>query len=108
MKKALVVVLFLAALIDAVLGVGVLLAPASLMQSFQITTMTPEVSYLAAIVGWFCLIVAASAALAGYWVKEGRPEGKALSIALGLFWVGIGVHLAFAFGRPQHLGLDAL
>lgn len=107
MKKALVVVLSISALIELYLGLGVLFKPEQMMSSFGIASLTGEISYMAAIIGWFCLLTTAAAVLSALWVGQSRREGVVLAVALGLFWVGIGLHLGFGFARPQHLGLDA-
>lgn len=107
MKKALVIVLCISALIELYLGLGVLLKPEQMMSSFGIASLTGDISYMAAIIGWFCLLTTAAAVLSALWVWQSRREGVVLAVALGLFWVGIGLHLGFGFARPQHLGLDA-
>ena len=107
MKKTLLAVLSIAMIIEAILGAGVLLSPVTMMGNFGVTSLNDEVFYLAAVIGWFCLVIAGVAGLAVSWVKQGRKEGLILAIALGIFWVCIGLHLALAFHRPQHFVLDA-
>lgn len=107
MKKALVFVLSLSALVELYLALGVLFKPEMMMQSFGIASLTGEISYMAAIIGWFCLLTTAAAVLSALWVWQSRREGYTLALVLGLFWIGIGLHLGLGFARPQHLGLDA-
>lgn len=106
-KKILVVVLSVSTIIEICLGVGSLLYPEKMMGAFGITSLNGEVLYLACIIGWFCLAVSAVAGLAAFWIYKDKAEGYWLSLIVGIFWTGIGLHLGFVFARPQHLALDA-
>ena len=107
MRKSLIVVLLISALIEIYLSLGVLFKPESMMQSFGITSINGEILYMAAIVGWFCLLATALAVVSAWWVYHSRREGLVIAFVLGLFWLGIGFHLGFSFARPQHFVLDA-
>lgn len=107
MKKLLVAVLAISTIIEIYLGFATLLTPEMMTVDFGIATLTPEISYLAAIIGWFCLLASGFAAAATFWIYKDRSEGYQLAIALGIFWLGLGLHLGFGFGRSQHLILDA-
>ncbi len=107
MKISLLAVLGFSTLVELYLGLGVLFKPEMLMQSFGVTAINGEILYMAAIIGWFCLLTTAAAALSAWWVWNSRVEGCILAVVLGIFWVGIGLHLGFGFARPQHFALDA-
>lgn len=107
MKRSLVLVLAVSAVIELYLALGVLFTPEKLMQSFGVSSLNNEVLYMAAIIGWFCLVTTGLVVLAAVWVWRSLIEGYILASVLGVFWIGIGLHLGLAFGRPQHLMLDA-
>ena len=106
-NKSLIVVLAISTLIEVYLGVAILAAPAHMMHDFSISTLNDEVLYMATTIGWFCLVTAAIVGLSTYWVYQQKSEGLYLAIILGVFWLGIGLHLGIGFARPQHLVLDA-
>lgn len=81
--------------------------PESMTGDFGVTALNPEILYLACIIGWFCAVASAFAALSTFWIYRDKIEGYYISAILGIFWIGIGLHLGFGFARPQHLGLDA-
>ena len=107
LKKILVGVLALSTVIETFLGIGALLSPEKMMGLFGITTITPDVLYMACIISWLCLVVSVLTGLATFWVYKDRCHGYTLSLILGAFWLGIGLHLGLVFSRPQHLVLDA-
>lgn len=107
MKKTLVIILWVSIAFELILGLGILLFPTSLMGVFAITTINDELLYLAAIVGWFCLLTTLIAFASVQWIRQGQNKGYILAMILGAFWIGIGLHLALVFQRPQHLILDA-
>ncbi len=107
MKKTLIAVLVVSALFELILGLGVLLTPTLMMESFGIAQINTDILYLSTVVGWFCLFATGIAVTAIYWLCKDRCEGRILAIILGVFWIGIGLHLAVSFNRPQHYFLDA-
>lgn len=54
------------------------------------------------------LFVSAVAGLAFAWVWQRRPHFAALCYLLGVWWMGIGVGIYAAFGKPDNLLLDTL
>lgn len=106
MKKLLLLVLAISAVVEIYLALGLLLKPDMLSASFGVA-LNNEALYMAAIIGWFCLLVTALVVLSMVWIYRSHSQGYVLAAALGLFWVGLGLHLGLAFARPQHLVLDA-
>lgn len=92
--------------VEVLLGLGVLFLPEKLMGVFGIAQITPDLSYLAAIVGWFCLGVGGVVAISARWVASAKREGVHLALLLGVWWIGIGLYLTIQFHRPDHLVLD--
>jgi hypothetical protein len=68
----------------------------------------PETAFLAYITGWFLLLVSLLAALAFGRVWQRRRGYAGVCYLLGLWWIGIGVGIYAAFGRPDNLLLDSL
>ncbi len=106
-RKLLIVVLAIAFAIECAFAACGFAAPSFTLTTFHVG-ITPDTLFLGHVVAWCLLAVAIAAGLALRWVLARKRAGYTLSIALGLWWVGIGVALAVKFGRYENLALDAL
>jgi hypothetical protein len=106
-RTLLLVVLALAIVLEATLMGGVFFAPAFTLAQFG-ATYGPHTAFLAYLVGWFLLFVTLMGLLAFGQVQRGRPGYAGLCYLLGLWWIGIGVGIYVAFGRPDTLLFDSL
>lgn len=106
-RTLLLVVLAVAIVLELGLAGGVFFAPVFTLGQFKVK-YGPETQFLAYLVGWFLLLVALLALLAWAWVQRRHPGYAALCYLLGLWWIGIGVGIYVAFGRPANLVLDSL
>jgi hypothetical protein len=106
-RTLLLIVLGIAAVLELGLTGGAFFAPVFTMAQFNVQ-YGPETAFLAYITGWFLLLVTALAALAFGRVWQRRRGYAGVCYLLGLWWVGIGVGIYAAFGRPDNLLLDSL
>ena len=103
----LLLLLGLAILVEAALAVGAFFAPAFTLQQFQVT-YSPDTAFLGYILAWTLLFVTLVAVVAFVQVLQRRPYFAVLCYLLGFWWIGIGLGIYFAFGRPANLGLDTI
>ena len=106
-RTLLLIVLGIATVLELGLTAGAFFAPAFTMAQFKVQ-YGPETAFLAYITGWFLLLVTALAALAFGRVWQRRRGYAGVCYLLGLWWIGIGVGIYVAFGRPDNLLLDSL
>jgi hypothetical protein len=106
-RTLLLIVLGIATILELGLTGGAFFAPAFTMAQFKVQ-YGPETAFLAYITGWFLLLVTALAALAFGRVWQRRRGYAGVCYLLGLWWIGIGVGIYAAFGRPDNLLLDSL
>jgi hypothetical protein len=106
-RTLLLIVLGIATVLELGLTGGAFFAPAFTMAQFKVQ-YGPETAFLAYITGWFLLLVTALAALAFGRVWQRRRGYAGVCYLLGLWWIGIGVGIYVAFGRPDNLLLDSL
>lgn len=106
-RTLLLIVLGIATVLELGLTGGAFLAPAFTMAQFKVQ-YGPETAFLAYITGWFLLLVTGLAALAFGRVWQRRRGYAGMCYLLGLWWMGIGVGIYAAFGRPDNLLLDSL
>lgn len=97
--------LALAVVSEAALAAGAFFAPAFTLAQFQVR-YSPETASLGYVLGWTLLFVTLVAALAFSQVWRRRPHFYVLCYLLGLWWIGLGLGIYFAFGRPANLVLD--
>ena len=81
-------------------------APAFTLKQFGVV-YSPDTTFLAYIVGWLLLFVSLVAAVALVQVQRRRPGFATWCYLLGLWWIGIGIGIYFAFGKPDNLLLDS-
>ncbi|GAB2848763.1 hypothetical protein [Hymenobacter ruber] len=106
-RKLLLTVLIIALLIELALTGGAFFAPAFTLKQFGVT-YGPDTTFLAYIVAWLLLFVSLVAAVAVVQVARRRPGFATWCYLLGVWWIGIGAGIYFAFGKPDNLLLDSV
>lgn len=106
-RTILLLLLALAIVIEAALAGGAFFAPAFTLQQFQVH-YSSETAFLGYVLAWTLLFITLVAVLAFTQVWRRRPHFYVLCYLLGLWWIGIGVGIYLAFGRPANLGLDTV
>ena len=106
-RSLLLVVLFLAVLIELALTGGAFFAPVFTLTQFGVK-YGPETKFLAYIVAWLLLFVTLVAAIAFGQVWQRRTSFAGWCYVLGLWWIGIGIGIYYGFGKPDNLLLDSV
>ena len=106
-RTLLLVVLLIALLLELALTGGAFFAPVFTLAQFGVK-YGPETTFLAYIVAWFLLFVSLVAAVALAQVWQRRPGLATWCYLLGVWWIGIGVGIYYAFGKPDNLLLDSV
>ena len=106
-RTLLLLVLAIAVVLELALTVGAFFFPAFTLAQFGVT-YGPETKFLAYLTGWFLLFVTLAAGLAWAWVRQGHAGAAGLCYLLGGWWIGIGIGIFVAFGKPDNLLLDTL
>ena len=106
-RISLLLLLFLALVIELALGVAALVQPAFLMQQFGVR-YTADSAFVAYVLGWLLLFVTLVAAVALVQVWQRRLHFATLCYLLGFWWVGIGIGIYLTFGKADNLLLDTL
>ena len=106
-RTLLLVVLAIAALLELGLTGGAFFAPVQTLAQFGVK-YGPDNTFLAYIMGWLLLLVTLVATVALVQVWKRRPGFATWCYLLGIWWIGIGIGIYFAFGRPDNLLLDSL
>ncbi len=106
-RSLLLVVLFLALVVELALTGGAFFAPAFALAQFGVK-YGPETTFLAYIVAWLLLFVSLAAAMALVQVWKRRPGFASWCYLLGVWWIGIGIGIYYAFGKPDNLLLDSV
>lgn len=106
-RSLLLVVLFLAVVVEAALTGGAFFAPALTLTQFGVK-YGPETTFLTYIIGWLLLFVSLVAAIAFGQVWQRRPSYATWCYLLGLWWVGIGIGIYVVFRKPDNLLLDSV
>ncbi|MGY3088949.1 hypothetical protein ACVWYF_001989 [Hymenobacter sp. UYAg731] len=106
-RKLLLTVLIIALLIELALTGGAFFAPVFTLAQFGVK-YGPATTFLAYIVAWLLLFVSLVAAVAVVQVWKRRPGFATWCYLLGVWWIGIGAGIYFAFGKPDNLLLDSV
>lgn len=106
-RLLLLVVLFLSVLLELAITGGVFFAPDYTMAKFGVK-YGPELVFAAYVLGWLLLFVSLVAGMAWVQVWKRRPGFASWCYLLALWWIGIGVGIYYAFGKPDNLLLDSV
>ena len=106
-RTLLLFLLGIAFLLELALTVGAFFFPTFTLAQFGVA-YGPETKFLAYLTGWFLLLVTLAAGLAWQWVRQRHAGAAGLCYLLGGWWIGIGVGIFVAFGKPDNLLLDTL
>ena len=106
-RTLLLVVLFIALLLELLLTGGAFFAPVFTLKQFGVKYGL-DTTFLAFIVAWLLLFVSLVAAVAFGQVWQRRPSYATWCYLLGIWWIGIGVGIYYAFDKPDNLLLDSV
>lgn len=106
-RTLLLLILVIAILLELGLTVGAFFAPTFTLAQFGVV-YGPDTKFLAYLTGWFLLFLTLAAGLAWQWVRQRHAGYAGLCYLLGGWWVGIGIGIFVAFGKPDNLLLDSL
>ncbi len=106
-RKLLLGILSLALLIELILTLGAFFVRAITLQQFGVQ-LTPDTSFLGYVLAWVLLFVSLVCALAIRQVWRNEAGYPALCYLLGCWWIGIGIGIYVAFGKPDNLLLDSV
>ena len=106
-RTLLLVVLLIALLLEVALTGGAFFAPAFTLTQFGVK-YGPETTFLTYIVGWLLGFVSLVALVAFVQVWQRQRGYAAWCYVLGVWWIGIGIGIYLAFGKPDNLLLDSV
>ncbi|WP_305031909.1 hypothetical protein [Hymenobacter convexus] len=106
-RTLLLVVLSIALLLEVALTGGAFFAPAFTLTQFGVK-YGPETTFLTYIVGWLLGFVSLVALVALVQVWQRQRGYATWCYVLGLWWIGIGIGIYYAFGKPDNLLLDSV
>lgn len=106
-RTLLLIVLLIALLLEVALTGGAFFAPAFALAQFGVK-YGPETTFLTYILGWLLGFVSLVALVALVQVAQRQRGYATWCYMLGVWWVGIGIGIYFAFGKPDNLLLDSV
>lgn len=106
-RTFLLTLLALSLAIELALAGGAFFARAFTLRQFGVT-LTPDTAFLGYVVAWMLLFVSLTCGLALYQLWQRNPDYATLCYLLGFWWIGIGIGIYSAFGKPDNLVLDSL
>ncbi|MBD2724240.1 hypothetical protein [Hymenobacter armeniacus] len=106
-RTLLLVVLFIALLLEVALTGGSFFAPVFTLAQFGVK-YGPETTFLTYVMGWLLGFVSLATLVAFIQVQRRRPGFATWCYLLGFWWIGIGVGIYYAFGKPDNLLLDSV
>lgn len=106
-RTLLLVVLLIALLVELALTGGAFFAPVFTLRQFGVK-YGPETAFLTYILAWVLGFVSLAAAVALEQVWQRRRSYAAWCYLLGWWWIGIGIGIYYAFGKPDNLLLDSV
>ena len=105
-RTLLLIVLFIALLLELGLTGGAFFAPARTVALFGVK-YGPDNAFLGYVIGWLLLFVSMVCGVALIQVQKRRPGFATWCYLLGVWWIGIGIGIYFAYGKPDNLLLDS-
>ncbi|MEO8770528.1 MAG: hypothetical protein ABI402_10600 [Ferruginibacter sp.] len=105
LRKILIIVLSIALILELFLTCSAFFATEATMQKFGVV-LNSNTAFLAYIVAWCLLFISLICGLAIYQVTN-KKSYAAICYLLGFWWIGIGVGIYVAFGKPDNLLLDS-
>ena len=106
-RNLLLILLTIALLIELALTGGAFFARAFTLKQFGVS-LTSDTSFLGYIVAWSLLFVSLVCGLALWQVWQRKRGFQTLCYLLSIWWIGIGIGIYVAFGKPDNLLLDSL
>ncbi|WP_046244588.1 hypothetical protein [Hymenobacter terrenus] len=106
-RTLLLVVLFIALLLELALTGGFFFAPALTLAQFGVK-YGPDTIFLTYVLGWLLLLVLLMAMVAFGQVWQRRRGYATWCYLLGVWWIGIGIGIYYVFGKPDNLLLDSV
>jgi hypothetical protein len=106
-RKLLLTLLIVALLIELALTGGAFFAREFTLKQFGVG-LTADTSFLGYTLGWTLLFVSLVCGLAIWQVWQRKRGFQNLCYLLSLWWIGIGIGIYIAFGKPDNLVLDSL
>ncbi|MBO2011412.1 hypothetical protein [Hymenobacter negativus] len=106
-RTLLLVVLFIALLLELVLTGGAFFAPVLTLTQFGVK-YGPDTVFLTYIMGWLLGFVSLVALVALLQVWQRQRGYMAWCYLLGVWWIGIGIGIYYTFGKPDNLLLDSV
>ena len=106
-RTLLLIVLFVALLLELALTGGSFFAPAQTLALFGVK-YGPSNAFLGYVLGWLLLFVSMVCGVALIQVQKRRPGFATWCYLLGVWWIGIGIGIYLAYGKPDNLLLDSV
>ena len=106
-RSLLLVLLFLALVLELALTGGAFFAPVFTMAKFGVKYV-PELKFPTYVLAWLLLFVSLVAAIAFGQVWQRRSSFAGWCYVLGFWWIGIGIGIYYTFGKPDNLLLDSV
>ena len=106
-RSLLLILLFVALLLELALAGGAFFYPEFTLAQFGVR-YGPETAFLGYIVAWLLLFVSLVIVVAFWQVAQLQPQYAVLCYLLGIWWIGIGIGIYVAFGKPENLLLDSV
>lgn len=106
-RNLLLGILIVSLLVELGLAFGIFFARPLMMQQFGVQ-LTPDTSFLGYVVAWLLLFVSLICGLAIRQVWQRQADFSILCYLLGFWWIGIGIGIYVAFGKPDNLYLDSI
>ena len=106
-KKSLLGLLVLSGIFEIFQTAHAFLDPQWLLSLLTIP-VAPGAVTLNHITAWFLLLVSALIVLCIVWIRENKREGEVLCVALGVWWIGIGIGIYLVSGVATNLFTDSL
>ncbi|TGE22190.1 hypothetical protein E5K00_18250 [Hymenobacter aquaticus] len=104
-RTALLILLFMALVIELVLTVGGFFAPELVLAQFGVG-VSADTRFMAYALAWLLLFVSLVDAVALWQVWRRVPHYATLCYLLGFWWMGIGLGLYLTYHRLDNLALD--